>query len=78
VSIITRTGSAGLQVCPPREAPTQGDGDEPFASNLLGDAAIPSGLWIVVFAAAFMPWALAEATARLVWRETAPDETSHP
>jgi Ca2+-transporting ATPase len=41
----------------------------PFASNLLGNAAIPLELWAVVFGAAFVSWGLAEAIARGVWRD---------
>ena len=40
----------------------------PFASSLLGNAAIPSELWAVVFGTAFASWGLAEITARVVWR----------
>jgi Ca2+-transporting ATPase len=40
----------------------------PFASNLLGNAAIPVELWAVVFGTAFVSWGLAETTSRVVWR----------
>jgi Ca2+-transporting ATPase len=40
----------------------------PVLSDLLGQAAIPVELWMVVLAAAFLSWGLAEAVARLVWR----------
>jgi Ca2+-transporting ATPase len=41
----------------------------PFVSNLLGKAAMPPELWIVVFVMAFISWGLAELMSRLVWRE---------
>jgi Ca2+-transporting ATPase len=40
----------------------------PFASGLLGNAAIPGELWSLVFGAAFVAWSLAEALSRVVWR----------
>ena len=40
----------------------------PMVSNLLGNAAIPAELWVVVFAGAFVSWGLAEGVSRLVWR----------
>ena len=40
----------------------------PFVSKLLGHAAVPAELWVVVFAAAFVAWGLAELIARWVWR----------
>jgi Ca2+-transporting ATPase len=40
----------------------------PVASNLLGNAAIPLELWVVVFLGAFAAWTSAEVIARLVWR----------
>ena len=43
----------------------------PAVSHLLGDAAIPSSLWLAVFASAFVAWVLAETVSRLVWREAA-------
>ena len=45
----------------------------PFAAGLLGNAAIPGELWGLVFAAALVAWALAEAISRLVWRHHAGD-----
>jgi Ca2+-transporting ATPase len=39
----------------------------PFSAELLGNAAIPGELWILVFGAAFIAWGLAEAIARFVW-----------
>jgi len=41
----------------------------PPVSNLLGNAAIPMELWMVVFGAAFVSWGLSEGVSRLVWRE---------
>jgi Ca2+-transporting ATPase len=41
----------------------------PIASRLLGNAAITSELWVVVFGMAFASWGLAEVTARFVWRD---------
>jgi P-type Ca2+ transporter type 2C len=43
----------------------------PIVSNLLGNAAIPLELWGVVFAAAFLAWALAEIMSRVVWSQRA-------
>ncbi|HUU35702.1 MAG TPA: HAD-IC family P-type ATPase, partial [Vicinamibacterales bacterium] len=40
----------------------------PLTSRLLGNAAIPAALWLVVFATAGLSWALAEGIARVVWR----------
>jgi Ca2+-transporting ATPase len=40
----------------------------PFASELLGSAAVPVELWGVVFGGALLAWALAEACARVTWR----------
>jgi Ca2+-transporting ATPase len=40
----------------------------PFASNLLGNVAIPSEIWAVVFTTALVSWGLAELTSRVVWR----------
>ena len=40
----------------------------PAASNLLGNAAISVELWGVVFGAALLSWALAEAWSRFIWR----------
>jgi Ca2+-transporting ATPase len=41
----------------------------PAASNLLGSAAIPLELWGVVFGGALLAWGLAEASARVAWRD---------
>ena len=41
----------------------------PFTADLLGEAAIPVELWGVVFGGALVAWGLAEASARLAWRE---------
>lgn len=41
----------------------------PFMSDLLGSAAIPVELWGVVFGGALLAWGLAQACARLVWRQ---------
>jgi P-type Ca2+ transporter type 2C len=43
----------------------------PGVSTLLGDAAIPVSLWLVVFAAALVAWGLAEAITWRVWRDRA-------
>jgi Ca2+-transporting ATPase len=43
----------------------------PFTSDLLGNAAIPVELWGVVFGAALLAWGLAEACARVAWRQHA-------
>jgi Ca2+-transporting ATPase len=40
----------------------------PAVSNLLGNAAIPTELWAVVFVGAFVSWGLSEVIARLAWR----------
>ena len=40
----------------------------PFVANLLGNAAFPLELWVVVFTAAFGSWGLAELMSRIVWR----------
>jgi Ca2+-transporting ATPase len=40
----------------------------PAVSNLLGNAAIPLELWVVVFVGAFLSWGLSEVIARVVWR----------
>ena len=40
----------------------------PFASNMLGNAAIPVELWGVVFGGAFIAWGMSEAISRVVWR----------
>jgi Ca2+-transporting ATPase len=44
----------------------------PVVSNLLGNAAIPVELWLVVFIGAFVSWGLSEAIARFVWRSGEP------
>lgn len=45
----------------------------PFTSELLGNAAIPIELWGVVFGGALLAWGLAEACARVAWRQHAPE-----
>ena len=45
----------------------------PFASDLLGNAAIPVELWGVVFGGALLAWGLAEACSRLAWHQHAHD-----
>ncbi len=40
----------------------------PLTSRLLGNASLPAALWLVVFGAASLSWALAEVISRLVWR----------
>ena len=40
----------------------------PVTSQLLGNAALPGALWLVVFTGAGLSWALAEAISRVVWR----------
>jgi Ca2+-transporting ATPase len=40
----------------------------PFSANLLGNAAIPIELWVVVLGGALVAWALAEASSRFVWQ----------
>ncbi len=40
----------------------------PFTAILLGNATIPVELWALVFGAAALAWALAEALSRLAWR----------
>lgn len=40
----------------------------PFLSSLLGNAAVPVELWVVIMAAAFLSWGMAELVARSVWR----------
>jgi Ca2+-transporting ATPase len=44
----------------------------PLTSDLLGNAAIPMELWVLVFGAALVAWALAEGSARFAWRQYAP------
>ncbi|WP_239491036.1 HAD-IC family P-type ATPase [Luteitalea sp. TBR-22] len=41
----------------------------PVVSTMLGDASLPLELWAAVGAGALVAWALAEAIARVVWRE---------
>ena len=41
----------------------------PLTSGLLGNAAIPVELWGVVFGGALLAWGLAEASARVTWRQ---------
>ena len=41
----------------------------PLTAGLLGKATIPTELWALVFAAALLAWALAEAISRLAWRD---------
>ena len=41
----------------------------PAVSRLLGHAAIPIELWGAVFACALLAWGLAEAIARMAWRD---------
>jgi Ca2+-transporting ATPase len=43
----------------------------PGVSSLLGNAAIPPELWVVVFAMAFLSWGMAEVISRLVWHGAA-------
>jgi Ca2+-transporting ATPase len=40
----------------------------PLTADLLGDATLTPELWALVFAAALLAWAFAEAIARLAWR----------
>jgi len=40
----------------------------PVTASLLGHAALPGALWVVVCGAAGLSWALAETIARIVWR----------
>jgi hypothetical protein len=39
----------------------------PLTAGLLGHAAIPGELWVLVFGGALAAWALAETIARVVW-----------
>jgi hypothetical protein len=39
----------------------------PLTARLLGDASLPAELWLVVFGAAGLSWALAEGISRVVW-----------
>jgi Ca2+-transporting ATPase len=47
----------------------------PATAGLLGNARLPSELWIFVFAGALLAWALAETISRLVWRGDGNSET---
>jgi Ca2+-transporting ATPase len=40
----------------------------PVTASLLGNARLPTELWILVFTGALLAWALAEVVALLVWR----------
>jgi Ca2+-transporting ATPase len=40
----------------------------PFVSELLGNAAIPAELWVLVAGSALTSWGLAETWSRVVWR----------
>jgi Ca2+-transporting ATPase len=40
----------------------------PVLSTMLGHAAIPPQLWIVVFGMSLLSWGLAELVSRLIWR----------
>jgi Ca2+-transporting ATPase len=44
----------------------------PLTTTLLGQAAIPAPLWLLVLAAAGLAWALAELIARAAWRRPGP------
>jgi hypothetical protein len=37
--------------------------------SLLGSASLPATLWLVVFSAAGLSWALAEGISRALWRQ---------
>jgi Ca2+-transporting ATPase len=41
----------------------------PLTANLLGNAALPFELWMLVTGAALVAWALADTIARLTWRD---------
>jgi Ca2+-transporting ATPase len=45
----------------------------PVTAGLLGQAAIPGELWVLVVAAALAAWGLSEGIARFVWRHGAGD-----
>lgn len=47
-----------------------------FSAALLGNAAIPSELWALVFGGALLAWGLAESVSRFVWRQHY-DENDH-
>jgi Ca2+-transporting ATPase len=42
----------------------------PLLSRLLGQAAVPLELWVVIFAVALLAWGGAEIVSRWVWRKT--------
>ena len=42
----------------------------PLLSRLLGNAAVPMELWVVIFGVAFGAWGLSEMVSRWVWRKT--------
>jgi Ca2+-transporting ATPase len=44
----------------------------PATAGLLGRAALPPVLWVIVFGCAIAAWALAEIGARAIWRATSP------
>ena len=41
----------------------------PLVSTMLGNAAVPVDVWLVVFGSAFLSWGIAEVIARAVWRK---------
>jgi Ca2+-transporting ATPase len=43
----------------------------PVTASMLGSAAIPIELWLVVFGSAALAWAAAEGISRIVWRQQA-------
>jgi Ca2+-transporting ATPase len=49
-----------------------GAGLIPSVSALLGNAQLPTALWLLVFAASAVSWAIAEGWARLAWHGTWP------
>jgi Ca2+-transporting ATPase len=49
-----------------------GAGLIPSVSALLGNAGLPPALWLLVFAASAVSWAIAEGWARLAWHGTWP------
>jgi Ca2+-transporting ATPase len=40
----------------------------PATARMLGNSRIPIHLWLVVFGAALLAWALAEALSKFAWR----------
>lgn len=48
----------------------------PFSAGLLGNAAIPFELWVLVLGAALVAWGLAESASRFVWRQHARERIS--